>query len=78
MNRKSVKYIFLVCLIAFLIWVAGELVLMFVFPDSSLTAARVWVIAVVGSTCVWNVAHFLRAEKKKKEDEENENYKGVY
>ena len=78
MDWKAIKYIFLVCLAAFVIWVIGELMLMFVFPESSLTAARVWVIVVFVSACIWNIRHFYKAEKKKKEDEENENYKGVY
>ena len=78
MDFKQIKYIFLTCLLAFVIWIAGEAVLMFGFPDSSLTAARVWAAAVVAGACIWNIRHYFRAERKKKEDEENENYKGVY
>ena len=78
MSIKKILYIFLVTLIAFVIWAAGEAILMFVFPESGLTAARVWVISVVVLACIWNCIHFYRAEKKQKEDEENENYKGVY
>ena len=78
MSIKKILYIFLVTLIAFVIWAAGEAMLMFVFPESGLTAARVWVISVVVLACIWNCVHFYRAEKKQKEDEENENYKGVY
>jgi uncharacterized membrane protein YqjE len=78
MDWKSIRYIFLVCLIAFIIWIIGELILMFVFPDSTLTAARIWVIAVFSAACIWNIRHFYKAEKKKQEDEDNENYKGVY
>lgn len=78
MSIKKILYIFLVTLIAFVIWAAGEAMLMFVFPESGLTAARVWVISVVVLACIWNCIHFYRAEKKQKEDEENENYKGVY
>lgn len=78
MSIKKILYIFLVTLIAFVIWAAGEVMLMFVFPESGLTAARVWVISVVVLACIWNCIHFYRAEKKQKEDEENENYKGVY
>ena len=78
MNWKRIRYIFLVTLIAFVIWAAGEAMLMFVFPESGLTAARVWVISVIVLACIWNCVHFYRAEKRQKEDEENENYKGVY
>ena len=78
MNWKKIKYIFVVCLIAFAIWLAGEAVLMFVFPESTLTAARVWVIAVFSAACIWSIVHFFREDKKKKEDQENENYKSVY
>lgn len=78
MTGKQIKYIVLTCVIAFVIWLAGQAVLMFGFPESTLTAARVWVIFVVVGTCVWNIRHYFRAERKKKEEEENDNYKGVY
>lgn len=78
MNWKRIKYIFLSCVVGFVIWVIGELILMFKFPESTLLAARIWAIAVFVGTCIWSIVHFHRAEKKKREDEENENYKGVY
>ena len=78
MEWKKIKYMFFVCVIAFAVWIAGELLLMFVFPNSSLTAARVWVILVFSSACAWCIRHFYVEDKRKKEDEENDNYKGVY
>lgn len=76
--KQRVRYIFVVSLIAFLIWIGGELILMFRFPESTLTTARVWAIAVFTATCLWNLMHFYRKSKKKREDEANENYKSVY
>lgn len=76
--KQRVLYIFVVSLIAFLIWIGGELILMFRFPDSSLTAARIWAIAVFTAACIWNLMHFFRKAKKKREDEANEKYKSVY
>ena len=76
--KQRVLYIFTVSLIAFLIWIAGELLLMIRFPESSLTTARIWAIAVFTAACIWNLTHFYRKAKKKREDEANENYKSVY
>ena len=76
--KQRFKYIFVVTLIAFIIWVIGELILMFRFPESGLLAARIWVIAVLVCACTWNLMHFYRAAKKEREDKENEEYKGVY
>lgn len=76
--KKQILYIFVVTAIAFVIWLGGELILMFKFPESTLTTARIWIIAVFASACIWNIVHFRRAEKKRREDEENDNYKGVY
>jgi type VI protein secretion system component VasK len=76
--KKRIRYIFVATLIAFLIWLAGELILMFRFPDSGLTAARIWAIAVVVFTCIWNLLHFYRAAKKQREEKKNEEYKSVY
>lgn len=76
--KQRIKYTVIASVIGFLIWLVGELLLMFKFPDSSLTTARLWAIFVFAGTCTWSVVHFRRAEKKKREDEENENYKGVY
>ena len=76
--KARIRYIFLATLAAFAIWFAGQLILMLGFPDSSLLASRIWAIAVVVLTCIWNLMHFYRKAKKKREDEDNENYKGVY
>lgn len=76
--KQRIRYIFVVTLIAFIIWLAGELILMLKFPDSGLTVARIWVIAVVSGACLWNLMHFYRAEKKKREEKANEEYKGIY
>ena len=76
--KARIRYIFLATLAAFVIWVAGQLILMLGFPESSLWTSRIWAIVVVVSTCIWNLMHFYRKAKKKREDEENENYKGVY
>ncbi len=78
MSKEHIKYIFIVCVIAFIIWIIGEAILMFAFPDSTMTAARVWVIAVFSAACAWSIAHFIREDKKREEEEENDNYKGVY
>lgn len=76
--KQRIRYIFVVTLIAFIIWVIGELILMLKFPASGLTVARIWVIAVVSAACIWNLVHFYRVEKKKREDKANEEYKGIY
>lgn len=76
--KQRIRYIFVVTLIAFIVWVIGELILMLKFPESGLTAARVWAIVIFVSTCIWNLMHFYRVEKKKREDKANEEYKSVY
>ena len=76
--KKRLLSIFLSTLAAFLIWLAGQVILMVKFPESSMLVSRIWVIAVVVLACVWNVVRHFRNEKKRREDEENENYKGVY
>ena len=76
--KKRILYIFVVTLIAFIIWLIGELILMLEFPASSLTVARIWAIVVFTATCIWNLMHFYRVEKKKREDKANEEYKGIY
>ena len=76
--KAHIRYIFIVTLIAFVIWLIGELILMFKFPDSGLLAARIWVITVLVSACIWNLMHFYRAAKKEREEKENEEYKGIY
>ncbi len=76
MNKKRTLYIFIVSLIAFLLWVIGEAII--IYFDLTVTIERIWIIAIFGAACAWNAIHFHRTEKKQKEDEENENYKGVY
>ena len=76
--KKRILYCMVVTLIAFAVWLAGQLILMLDFPDSSLAVSRGWAVTVLVAACIWNLAHFRRLEKKKREDEENENYKGVY
>ncbi|MCQ2416239.1 MAG: hypothetical protein MJ071_00300 [Oscillospiraceae bacterium] len=76
--KGRLRYIFLSTLVAFVIWLAGQLILILKFPDSSLLVSQIWVIAVLAAAGAWNLRHFYRAAKKKREDEENENYKGVY
>lgn len=76
--KARICYIFIVTAIAFVIWLIGELILMFKFPDSGLLAARIWVITVLVSACIWNLMHFYRAAKKEREEKENEEYKGIY
>ena len=76
--KQRIRYTFFATLVAFIIWLAGQLLLMLKFPDSSLWASRIWAIAVVVLSCIWNLLHFYRKARKKREDEENENYKGVY
>lgn len=76
--KQRIRYIFVVTIIAFVIWLIGELVLMLKFPGSSLLAARIWAILIVLLTCIWNLLHFYRAAKKKREEKENEEYKSVY
>ncbi|MBP0971595.1 MAG: hypothetical protein IKX57_01475 [Oscillospiraceae bacterium] len=76
--KKRIVYCAVVTMIAFAVWLAGQLILMLDFPESSLAVSRGWAITVLAAACIWNLAHFRRLEKKKREDEENENYKGVY
>ncbi|MBR4199719.1 MAG: hypothetical protein IKQ91_00385 [Oscillospiraceae bacterium] len=76
--KQRIRYIFIVTLIAFVIWFVGEIIIMVQFPESSLTVARIWAIAVFLLTCIWNLAHFYRVEKKKREEKANEEYKSVY
>lgn len=76
--KQRTKYIVLASIIGFFIWLIGELLLMFKFTDSSLFTHRLWAIVIFVGTCIWCVVHFYRSEKKKREDEDNENYKGVY
>ncbi len=76
--KARIRYIFIVSLIAFVIWVIGQLILMFKFPGSGLLAAQIWVIVVLCSACIWNLTHFYRIAKKKREEKENEEYKGIY
>ena len=70
--KQRIRYIFIVT------WLVGEIIIMVQFPESSLTVARIWAIAVFLLTCIWNLAHFYRVEKKKREEKANEEYKSVY
>ena len=78
MSGKRIRYLMIVSLISFLLWFLGEMCLMIFFPESSMTVARVWVVLVFSAACAWSLFHFHREEKRQKEDEENDNYKGVY
>lgn len=78
MTKEHIKYVAIVTAIAFAIWLVGEIILMVAFPLSTMTAARVWVVTVFTTACVWCIVHMMREEKKKREDEDNDNYKGVY
>jgi membrane protein implicated in regulation of membrane protease activity len=76
MNKKRLLYIFFVSLAAFVVWLIGEAII--IANGLSMTAARVWVVVIFSAACVWSIVHFYRADKKEKEDEENDKYKGVY
>lgn len=76
--KQRTKYIVFASVVGFLIWLVGELLLMFKFTESDLWMHRLWAIAIFTGTCIWSIMHFHHVEKKKREDEENENYKGVY
>lgn len=78
MSKKHIKYIVIVAVISFVVWLVGEIILMVAFPLSSMTTARVWVVAVFAAACIWCIVHLAREDKKQIEDEENDNYKGVY
>ena len=78
MSKKNIKYIVIVCIIAFVVWLIGEIILMVAFPLSSMTVARAWVVAVFTTACIWCIVHMIREDKKQQEDEDNDNYKGVY
>lgn len=76
--KGKLLYIFIVNAIAFLIWVIGVVIMLFEFPDATWTTYRIWAAIVILSASTWCCIHFYRKEKKEREDEENENYKGVY
>ena len=76
--KKRVLHAFLISLIVFAVWLVGQIILIVDFPESSLRTSRIWAIMMAAAACIWNVVHYRRSEKKKREDEENENYKGVY
>ena len=78
MSMERIKYIAIVCLIAFVIWLIGQAILVFCFPNASMTVARLWVVLVFGVACGWSMAHFIREDNRKQEEEDNDNYKGVY
>lgn len=74
--KSQTLYIVIVSLIAFFVWIAGEAVI--ILSDLSMSIARIWVIAVFSLACIWSIIHFYRKDQKAKEDEANDNYKGVY
>lgn len=78
MNKKRLIYIFVVSLIAFVIWIAGEFVIARFIYDATMTISRVWVVVVFSAACAWSLFRFYREDKKAKEEEENENYKSLY
>lgn len=76
--KRKILYMFVVSLIGFMIFVLGLVVILFKFDDPSWTTIRIWALMVFIAACIWNGMHFYRKDKKKREDEENDNYKGVY
>lgn len=76
MTRQKFFYIFFTSLIAFAVWIAGEVVI--IYNGLSMTLARIWIVAVFITACAWSLVHFYRVERKAKEDKENDDYKGVY
>lgn len=78
MNKKRLLYIFVVSLIAFVIWIIGEFAIAKFIPDATMAISRGWVIIVFSAACVWSLIRFYREDKKAKEEEENENYKSLY
>ena len=40
MTKEHIKYVVIVTVIAFVIWLVGEVILMVAFPLSSMTTAR--------------------------------------
>ncbi|MBQ8921428.1 MAG: hypothetical protein IJ060_04615 [Oscillospiraceae bacterium] len=76
--KKRFLYIFVVCFIAFLLWVLGLVVIFLYYEEATWTTVRVWSAVIFIAACVWSCIHFYRKEKKEREEEENENYKGVY
>ena len=76
MSKKRLIYIFFVSLVAFVVWIFGEAII--VFNGLSMTLARIWIGLVFSAAWAWSVRHFYREDKKAKEDEDNDNYKGVY
>lgn len=78
MNKKRFIYIFIVSLIAFVIWLVGEFLIAKLIPDATMTISRVWVVLVFSAACIWSLIRFHREDKQAKEEEDNENYKGIY
>ncbi|MBQ6039980.1 MAG: hypothetical protein K5705_16615 [Oscillospiraceae bacterium] len=76
--KKRILHAFLISLVVFIVWLVGQIILMHDFPESTLRTSRIWAIMMAAAACIWNLLHYRRTEKKKREDEENENYKGVY
>ncbi len=78
MNKKRFIYIFVVSLIAFVVWLVGEFIIAKCIPDATMAISRAWVVIVFSAACAWSLVRFYREDKKAKEDEDNENYKGIY
>ncbi|MDD5946353.1 MAG: hypothetical protein PUC41_00950 [Oscillospiraceae bacterium] len=78
MNKKRLLYIFVVSLIAFVVWIIGEFIIARWIPDATMAISRAWVIIVFTAACAWSLIRFYREDKKAKEEEENENYKSLY
>ncbi|MBE6846758.1 MAG: hypothetical protein IJC75_02085 [Oscillospiraceae bacterium] len=78
MNKKRLLYIFVVSLIAFVIWIIGEFIIARFIPDATMAISRGWVVIVFSAACAWSLIRFHREDKKAKEEEENENYKSIY
>lgn len=52
MNAKKLRFIFLLTLVSVLIFLAGEILLLFVFNNNSSAVSLGWLIAVVVVTVV--------------------------
>ncbi len=76
MSKSHIVYMVLVSLVAFIVWLIGEIIIISV--GLSMTVAKIWIVAIFGGACVWSIRHFIREDRKAKEEEENDNYKGVY
>ena len=78
MTKERYRYVFFVSLIAFGIWLFGEILIAVLFPEATMTASKVWVVVVFSAACAWSLIRFHREDKRREEEKENENYKGIY